>query len=401
MALALKWTGTYRADRGLECMLPMLTASDVTSLAAAQDGWVDPVNNLVCADTNGRIGYQCRGELPVRSGSGHRRLPTPGWDGSCEWTGTVPFRDLPRLLDPAAGFVITANNAITDGDQPYISYTFAQPFRAEQLRSLLADQTALTVDELAGMQANTVSWAARAWSRVLSRLGPVADKTAEAARVRLADWDGDLGASSAAALLYSCFQRALAAALYQPVLGTATWDWVASGELAPTVSMVRRWLANDTWELLGGPTAPGPPSADPASGGRRAAQVLTAVPDALANAWADATASSGPDPAYWRWGDEHQAMRMHPLPGTGPLPRVPMGGDADTIQAAGYGWRRGSPFTVLSLSVYRQVIDLGDPSSASYVIPGGSSGDLASPHFADQLAKWAKHQRVPMNMRDA
>ena len=87
---------------------------------------------------------------------------------------------------------------------------------------------------------------------------------------------------------------------------------------------------------------------------------------------------------------------MHPLADAGPLPRVPMGGDADTIQAAGYGWRQGSPFTVTSLSVYRQVVDLADPGSAGYVIPGGASGDPDSPHFADQLAQWARHQRIPM-----
>jgi len=100
----------------------------------------------------------------------------------------------------------------------------------------------------------------------------------------------------------------------------------------------------------------------------------------------------------------HQAVRVHPLDGAGPdagprrspLRGVPMGGDADTIQAAGYGWRQGSPFTVTSLSVYRQVVDLADPDSASYVIPGGSSGDPASPHFADQLARWAQHQRIAM-----
>jgi penicillin amidase len=51
---------------------------------------------------------------------------------------------------------------------------------------------------------------------------------------------------------------------------------------------------------------------------------------------------------------------------------------------------------VLSLSVYRQVIDLADPAAASFVIPGGSSGDPASPHFADQLADWAEHRRIPM-----
>jgi penicillin G amidase len=92
----------------------------------------------------------------------------------------------------------------------------------------------------------------------------------------------------------------------------------------------------------------------------------------------------------------HQVARAHPLAGTGPFAPVPMGGDADTIQAAGFGWRQGTPFTVLALSVYRQVVDLADPAAASFVIPGGSSGDPASRHFADQLAEWAQNQRIPM-----
>ena len=91
----------------------------------------------------------------------------------------------------------------------------------------------------------------------------------------------------------------------------------------------------------------------------------------------------------------HRAVQVHPLAGA--LPGVPMGGDADTIQAAGYGWRPGSPFTRDHLSVYRQVVDLGAPGSASFVIPGGASGDPDSPHFADQLARWAVHQRIPMS----
>ena len=389
MAVALKWTGTYRANRGLECLLPMLTARSAAELADAQDGWVDPVNNLVCADTAGHIAYQCRGELPVRSGTGHRMLPVPGWDGSCEWTGTVPFSALPRVVDPDAGFVMTANNAITDADSPYISYTFAQPFRAERIRSLLSGSPALSTAELAGMQADTVSWAARAWTRVLSGHGPYADGAAEAARSLLASWDGDLAAGSGPALLYACFQRALAAALYRPVLGDRTWEWIAAGVPVPTVSLVRRWLANDTWELLGGPVPT-------ASDGSRSERVLAAVPGALASAWARAADLGGTDPRRWRWGDVHQAVRVHPLPGAGPFTGVPIGGDADTIQVGGYRWREGSPFTVLSLSVYRQVVDLADPGSASFVIPGGASGDPQSPHFGDQLAEWARHRRIPM-----
>jgi len=387
MALALKYTATRRTNRGLECMLPMLTARDVTAMAAAQDGWVDPVNNLVCADTSGRIAYQCRGELPVRSSAAHRRLPVAGWDGSCEWTGTVPFGDLPRTIDPDAGFVTTANHAIVDGDEPYISYTFSQPYRAERLRSVLAGSPALSVAELQGLQADTVSWAARAWIRVLAGLRPF-DGDAEAARAMLAGWDGDLAAGSGPALLFGCFQRALADALYRPVLGTTAWEWVASGVVSPTISMVRRWLANDTWELLGGPVR-GP------SDGSRGERVLAVVPGALAAAWSAAVGYSGTDPALWRWGDVHQVVRTHPLEAA-TLASVPMGGDADTVQAAGYGWRLGSPFSVVSLSVYRQVVDLADPATASYVIPGGSSGDPGSPHFADQLAEWAANRRIPM-----
>lgn len=392
-ALSLKYTATYRPDRGFECLQPMLTASSVREMADAQAGWTDPVNNLVCADTLGDIAYQCRGLLPVRTGPAHRGLPAPGWDGSCEWAGTVPFSSLPRAGSPDAEFVMTANNAIIDGDEPYISYTFAQPFRAERLRSRLADGGAATVASLADMQADTVSMAAAGWTRVLGGLeapgepgAPGSGGDAERARAMLAAWDGDLRADSAQALLYGCFVRSLAEALYRPVLGDSAWEWVASGTLAPTIQLVRRWLANDTWELLGG--------AVPASDGSRAARVLAAVPDALAAAWQAAVRQGGPDPAEWRWGDAHRAVRVHPLGGQ--FPAVPMGGDADTIQAAGFGWVPGTPFTVTSLSVYRQVIDLADPPSASYVIPGGASGDPASPHFADQLALWAQHRRISM-----
>jgi penicillin amidase len=404
IAVAMKWTATHRANRGFECMLPMLSARSVEELASAQDGWVDPVNNLVCADNAGRIAYQCRGELPVRSGAGGRRLPVPGWDGSCEWTDTVPFASLPRVVDPDAGFVMTANNAITDASSPYISYTFGQPFRAERIRSLLSRSSSplLSADELAGMQADTVSWAAAGWVRVLGGLGPFPDHVAEAARATLASWDGDLAVGSGAALLYSCFVRSLAAALYRPLLGERTWEWMAGGVPVVTATIVRRWLANDTWELLGG-SRPDFVAGDhgfDGVGAGRSERVLAVVPEALAAAWAAAVSLGGPDPASWRWGDVHQAVRVHPLAEAGAFPGVPMGGDADTIQVGGWAWRAGSPFTVLSLSVYRQVVDLASPSTASYVIPGGSSGDPENSHFGDQLAVWAEHRRLPMRPRD-
>ena len=243
LVLALKYTAIYRPDRGFECLPVMLAARDVAELAAAQQGWVDPVNNLVAADAGGRIGYQCRGELPVRSSTAHRGLPVPGWDGECEWVGTVPFGEMPRAIDPAGGFVLTANNVIVDGDEPYISYTFAQPFRAEQIRARLADRALHTTEDLAAMQADTVSWAARAWGCLLAGLGGPdgGDTSAEAAWRMLAGWDGDLAADSARALLYGCFQRALAEELYRPLVGDETWSANTSRMRRACSRLTVRW----------------------------------------------------------------------------------------------------------------------------------------------------------------
>jgi penicillin amidase len=391
MAIALRYTATGWPGRGFEPLLPMLTARDVSELIDAQRDWVDPVNNLVAADTGGRIAYQTRGELPVRSSPGHRRLPVPGWTGACEWTGTVPFEQMPRLLDPEAGFVMTANNAITDGDEPYVSYMFSQPFRAERLRQCLAATGRHTAAGLAALQSDLVSWAAQAWSRLLAGLGPVQDNSAERARLMLAGWDGELRGESGRALLYGCFQRALAGALYRPLLGDATWDWLVRGDVPAADVLIRRWLANDTWELLGGPVAG---SGDPARGER----VREVLPAALAAAWKQANSKHG-RPGDWRWDENHRARAAHPLPGQPVPPAVGMGGDSDTIQAASYLSREGAGFDVTSLSVYRQVVDLAVPEAASFVIPGGASGDPRDPHFADQLAEWAAHRRVPMMSR--
>ena len=393
-AIALRYTATVWPGRGFEPLLPMLTARDAGELIDAQRLWVDPVNNLVAADTGGHIAYQARGEVPVRSSPGHRRLPVPGWTGAAEWTGTVPFEQMPRLLDPEAGFVMTANNAIIDGDEPYLSYTFSHPFRAERLRQCLAGAQTHTTEGLAALQADVTSWAAQAWSRVLGTLGPLPDDFAERARLLLAGWDGELRGESGQALLYGCFVRALAGELYRPLLGEATWQWLISGDVPTADVLVRRWLANETWHLLGGPG--GGPGGDAA----RDHRVVAALPAALAAAWRQASeAGEGDQPERWRWDEHHQAKAAPPLPGQAVPPPVGVGGDGDTIQAATYGWREGTPFDVTYLSVYRQVADMAAPEAASFVIPGGASGDPGSQHFADQLGQWAAHRRVPMLWR--
>jgi penicillin amidase len=390
-AIALRYTATDRPCRGFEPFRPMLDAMTVEELFEAQREWVDPVNNLVAADTQGNIGYLTRGEIPVRSSQAHRQFPVAGWTGEHTWAGAVPFEQLPRAINPLEGFIATANQKVTAHDEPYISHAFAPPSRAERIVELLTSKPRLSPDEVMAMQGDTVSRPARAWAALLARSGPF-EGDAERARAMLGGWDGNLSPDSGAALLYAYARRSIARALFQPVVGEDVWRWLMSGEPPALGRMVGQWLANVIASLdAGSPTAPD---------GRAWNELL---PAALAEAWQSTATKGGPDPAAWHWEDHHGTNAKHTLAAALPEmagslnpPRVVVGGDGDTIQCAGYGWSGRADFDISSLSVYRQCVDLSDVSKGSYVVPGGVSGLPGTPHYADQLDLWRTHQRIPM-----
>ena len=49
--------------------------------------------------------------IPIR-GRGDGRWPAPGWDSAYDWTGFIPFDELPWILDPPSGMIVTANQAV-------------------------------------------------------------------------------------------------------------------------------------------------------------------------------------------------------------------------------------------------------------------------------------------------
>ena len=89
-----------------------------------------PASNLVWADRHGSIGYKLVGRLPRRPG-GCPDLPKPGWSGEFEWDGTIPYDELPEVVDPESGFLVTANNRIVGDDYPHhITSEWLDGFRA-------------------------------------------------------------------------------------------------------------------------------------------------------------------------------------------------------------------------------------------------------------------------------
>jgi len=362
---ALRWVGAEHSIRP-SALIDVANVTSFDGFREAARALECPGQNLVYADVDGTIGYQCTGLHPIRR-AGDGAVPVPGWTAEHEWEGFVPFDELPSAVDPDRGFLVTANDRVHDDAYPHlIGHDFHAPDRAAGIAELLEEQGDHTVDTCRRIQSDTVSRSAR---DLLPRMSIGHDR----ARELFEGWDHDLAAGSAAAALWEVFVDELtrrAVGHEEPLMA----EYLTDRELFRCRALPR---------LLDEDALP-----------------QEQVDEALATAWERCADAMGPDPAMWRWGDIHRARFAHPLgrmPGLEPLfvaAEHPLGGDEQTVNNAGF--EGDGPFDAYVVPSWRVVYDLADLDQSRGVLPTGQSGNPASPHWNDQTDAWASGELRPL-----
>ena len=108
--VSLRWTA-LEPGSVFEAIWGFDKAQNWDEFREAARGFEVPAQNLLYADTAGNIAYQMPGKIPVRK-NGDGRLPVPGWTDEYEWTGYIPFEELPYQVNPPSGYIVTANNQV-------------------------------------------------------------------------------------------------------------------------------------------------------------------------------------------------------------------------------------------------------------------------------------------------
>lgn len=155
--------------------------------------------NFVYADRDGHIGYYGAGRIPLRK-TPHGPYPVPGWTGEYDWTGYIPFEELPHVFDPPQGYIATANTEVVGPGYPYpMPGVYSPDYRLRRIEEKLQSKSRTSLADHQALQLDQKSLLSPIFLRYL--LAALPDST-EVGYMELRDWDGELAPESSAATLY-------------------------------------------------------------------------------------------------------------------------------------------------------------------------------------------------------
>jgi penicillin G amidase len=406
---ALRWTATTEPDRILDAFLGLDRATDWTTFRAALSFYGAPSQNFVYADVDGHIGLQVPGRIPVRQDPtdlGDR--PVPGWTGTHEWTGYIDYDALPRLYDPPAGIIATANAAAVDAKFPaFLGREWDPGYRVGRILALLEKAAAtggVTRDAMSAIQMDT--YVARS-PLVIDRIGDVVPTTDDGRTLlaRIRSWNGKCDAGSLGCAAYMAFEYHVLRGLFDPRLGLdIARDYVGSTDSWQALIALLDDRSSPWWD-------------DPATPATETkASVVIAAIDAAAK---DMRATYG-NPDDWTWGRVHTITFEEATLGGSGIPVItwylnagpfPVAGAAGAVDNTYSNFSVAYPdpsdptyepgglpqvFDVTNGPSYRLDIDMGDLDGARIVITTGQSGNPFDRHYGDMIPAWLNGTQVPL-----
>jgi penicillin amidase len=396
--LAFRWTALDPDDGTLTAFLKVNEAHNWTEFTEALRGYVVPSQNFVFADVEGHIGYYAPGRIPLRaSGDGSR--PADGWTGEAEWTGWVPFDELPHVFDPPGHVIVTANHRPAPPTYRYnLGLEWTEPYRAQRIWDLLAGSAgsglhprpAFTPDDFARIQADTVSLHAKALMPLLMKHTSHFEAVGEQPVLDLLRrWNFDATRESAATAVFQAWFLQLTRELVTDDLGPAIAE-----SYAGKFSFVSRFLAN----TLATDDSPWCHSAWKAP--KQTCDDVVAR--ALSKGVEDLRRRMGDDMTRWRWDTVHLAVFPHALDSVAALRpilsrSIGIGGDWSTVNVSVTA--ADHPYEAHTVPGYREIIDLSPANDSRFLDAVGESGHPLSPHYDDFLKDWraVTHRKMRMD----
>jgi acyl-homoserine-lactone acylase len=401
------------ADDSLNAFFQLSRAESVTEAGAIVRRIRAIPLNMVFADRD-NIAWQVIGNYPVRA-KGRGFMPSPGWTGEYDWTGLLDTSELPNALNPAAGFVGTANHRTIGKAYPHVlSSSWYWSERIERIVQMATATDRHTSETCKAMQLDTYSLYVPKLQSALRGLAAEIGKEIDAwpqatrrekARQALAllqAFDGGMRADSAGAALVSVFYDRASRNIFGDELGgpeSQAWQafLVLNNESynATCDHLTVRGEESPFWDDIRTPAK------------ETKVQILAR---SLADAAAFLEKRQGDDAGQWRWDALHSYVwetdtsQMAPHMGfferlgldalwsyfnRGPYPAP---GDHFTLNVSGY--TMGQDFDTWLIPSMRLIVDFSLAEPMTAVNSSGQSDNPSSPHYTDGIDAWRQGRYI-------
>ncbi|WP_018268145.1 penicillin acylase family protein [Methylosinus sp. LW4] len=386
--VALRWTMLDPIATNLDLMEMDSVATAAEAAPLMRGAGVPPLNALL-ADSSGSIMWTLMGKIPKRRGlSG---LFAEFWDdGSVGWDGYYSQQELPRIVDPASGYIVSANQRMLGAADfaPKIGHDYSGGFRAWRIDQRLSLSSRVDEHDMAALQLDASTEFYRYYQTLALRAlnAPESEGDEDSAPLihALEAWDGRAEDNSLGLPLIVEFRNSLIDAVLSPLLARCravdpgfVYDW--SNADVP----VRRIIDGGSAELL--------PERDTH---RDWPHFLRAVLRESARRLAQSNGRNSV--AELRWGEANRVDIRHPLATATPfvapflnMPRIPVAGCRQCIRFYFAEAGKSSGANV------RMVVAPGRESEGLMQMAAGQSGQLGSQHYSDRQMDWVAGRSRP------
>ncbi len=340
--------------------------------------------NYVYAGTDGTIAWAAAARVPVRPNF-DGLMPIPG-DGRYEHRGLVPNDDLLTEINPARGWIASANEMNLPPGYPLserkLGFEWPPAYRYERIAEILSAKPKLGLLDNVALQNDVLSLPAQ---QLVPLLGAVRTDDAAflAARRMLERWDCRLTGDSAAAALFEVWDyRHLRPLLLARVVPPALLPLMEEGDIRAIIALLQH--------------------PDARLGSDPVVARDAVLRESLAAAMAETRGLLGDDPTRWRWSALHRAAFRHPFSQVlSPVLRAladsdfgGKGGDTYTVMAT---WVPGEDTMDISGGAsFAMVLDVGAWDNSVVLATQGESGVPGDEHYRDLYPRWLVGAPFPL-----
>ncbi len=366
---ALQWVGHQVSDE-IGAFLRANRARSLEEFREAFRGYAVSGQNLLAVDTFGRIGMHLATRLPIRQWDFPPGLLLDPRNPEHQWKNFIEGPDLPWIVQPADGYLASANNCPV-ATRPPINIFYGPSERLERIRELFAAKERWSMADLQQLQTDVYSLAALRLSRQLVRFYSAADSSP--LLQSLQSWDGNYTTDSKGAVALETLLARLVEQ-HEKMLDAASHP-----------SYLRK-----QWSYLNGPWL----------------AELAALPPATLKKLADAARKKAEEDfrRYENWGAmhrqriQHYAANVPLLGGKFRAGDYPAPGSRETLCKSAHGLESDQLYTSYG-SQARHISLMDDPDHNWFVLLGGQDEWWGAENALDQIPAWREGRSFVVPLR--